>query len=846
MDAPNTLLHATDARARWLRHAPPLAALVVALIGLVAILGWLFKPTMLQVLPAPALMRFNTAGAFVLAGLSLWTQQQRARGWRWCGRVCAVVVALCGLLTLGEILSGRNLWLDELLFRMPASVGGVAQGPRMAPQGAFCLLIAGLALLLVKQRSLRAQQVAHALTLLLLFIGLLALTNISYGVSYTRTLTYVSRMAFPSALAFILLGCGLLCVQPARGLMSVLTGTGTGSTLARRLLPTVILALFILGWLRLVGERAGLYDSAFGAVMLITSGLVIFVALIWRAAVGLNHMDAERLRAVEELRRSHEELERKVAERTAALGAQSARLQEQARALDLAHIFIRDLDDRIIFWNTGAQALYGWTKEEVLGRVSHEVTQTVFPEPLADIKARVFSTGEWEGELTHVRRDGTRVIVASHWVLHRDETGQPVAFLEVNNDITERKRIEHEREELLKREQEARREAEDASRLKDEFLATVSHELRTPLTAVLGWARLLHTDTLDEATTRRALETIERNARAQVQLIEDLLDVSRIVAGKLQLNARPIKLAPVIAAAAESVRPAAEVKGIRLVVELDKTAPPVAGDAERLQQVVWNLLSNAIKFTPQGGEVQVDLSRHNGTAEIVVRDTGQGIAPDFLPYIFERFRQADTSSTRTHGGLGLGLTIVRHLVELHGGAVVAESAGIGHGAVFTVRLPLTTTHDSNGSHDEADALARKPAQQTTLLAGLRVLVVDDEQDALDVLRLTLVRSGARVMTAATVAAALELLAQDERPDLLISDIGMPNADGYTLIRTVRAREAELGLPRLPAIALTAYARPQDRAQVLAAGFDTHLAKPFEPTTLLALLTEQRLRTKDEG
>ncbi|HEX7316974.1 MAG TPA: PAS domain S-box protein [Pyrinomonadaceae bacterium] len=378
------------------------------------------------------------------------------------------------------------------------------------------------------------------------------------------------------------------------------------------------------------------------------------------------------------------------------------------------------------------------------------------------------------------------------------------------------------------------REAQESSRLKDEFLATVSHELRTPLTAILGWAHMLRMGQFDSAAASHALETVERNARAQAQLIDDLLDVSRIVAGKLRIDVRSVDPNAFIEAAVEAVRPAAEAKGVRLQKVLD-TGVSVTGDPVRLQQVVWNLLANAIKFTPRGGRVQVRLERVNSHVEIAVNDTGAGIAPDFLPHVFDRFRQADQKTTRTHGGMGLGLAIVRHLVELHGGTVRAESEGEGHGATFTVLLPVAPVY-----HGEEETARVHPAARSMLpafetvdrLDGVKVLVVDDEPDTRELLTAGLGRCGAEVLAVGSAAEAFEAV-EKSPPDLIISDIGMPGEDGYELMRRVRGLPAASG-GRVPAIALTAYARVEDRMQALRAGYQMHVPKPVELAELAAV------------
>jgi PAS domain S-box-containing protein len=401
----------------------------------------------------------------------------------------------------------------------------------------------------------------------------------------------------------------------------------------------------------------------------------------------------------------------------------------------------------------------------------------------------------------------------------------------------ERARVVKSLNESLAREQEARRSAETANRIKDEFLATLSHELRTPLNAVLGWSSMLRSGRLGAEDTARALETVERSARAQSQLIDDLLDISRIITGKLRLEVTKIDLVRVIEGAIDAVRPAAQAKEIQIETDVDPAVGAITGDADRLQQVVWNLLSNAVKFTPEKGRVQVSLERVDSHIQITVNDTGKGIAPEFLPFIFDRFRQADQTTTRRQGGLGLGLSIVRQLVELHGGRVRAESAGAGRGASFIVRLP-TAIAASESVGEEQIRAARAEKEQIEMpcehdLGGLRILVVDDEADSRRLVCVVLEQCGAEVVTAGSAAEALSEL-QNASFDVLVSDVGMPEVDGYMLIGRVRALPGEKG-GRVPAIALTAYARVEDRVRALSAGFQSHLSKPIEPVELIAVV-----------
>ena len=396
-------------------------------------------------------------------------------------------------------------------------------------------------------------------------------------------------------------------------------------------------------------------------------------------------------------------------------------------------------------------------------------------------------------------------------------------------EIAERLRAEAEREALLAREQVLRAEAEELSRLKDEFLATMSHELRTPLNAIFGWITLLRTRRLDEATQERALETIERNARAQKRLIEDLLDVSRIVTGKVALELVTVDPRRVVEAALETMHPAAQTKGLKIVPLLDIGAGTVRGDFARLQQIVCNLLSNAIKFTDSGGHVEVCLARRNGEVEISVADSGQGITPEFLPLVFDRFRQEDGSISRRHGGLGLGLAIVRHLVELHAGSVEAQSLGEGRGAKFIVRLPVREGSLMPRMSEAPNSSTVTPS----MLMGVRLLVVDDDPGARELISGMLEGFGAQVATAESGQAALSLLFA-QRPDVLIADLGMPGMDGYTLIEQVRGLEPDFG-GLTPAVAVTAYASPQDRLRALQAGYQNHVAKPVEAEELAIVI-----------
>lgn len=435
-----------------------------------------------------------------------------------------------------------------------------------------------------------------------------------------------------------------------------------------------------------------------------------------------------------------------------------------------------------------------------------------------------------------------------------DELGQLTDV--VNEMFLEVEKTERERDLLIESERIARTNAEQASRLKDEFLATLSHELRTPLTAISGWAHLLRRIVSEHETEgaeaagataalapervkdlEKGLAVIERNAYAQKKLIGDLLEMSRIVTGKIRLDIQEVELPAVIERALETAQPAAQAKEIRLQKIIDPRVTPMHGDPARLQQAIWNLLSNAIKFTPRGGRVQIVLQRINSHVELIVSDTGQGIPPDFLPHIFERFRQADSSITREHSGLGIGLSIVKHMIELHGGTVTASSPGLDKGSTFTIKLPLAILHPRPAEdrvHPTAPLLPAQPAlvkHESRSLSGIRVLIIEDEPDARDLIRRVLERAGATVECAGSADEGLDTITAFQ-PMVLISDIGMPGKDGYTFIREVRARTPDQG-GRVPAIALTAFARAEDRTRALMAGYQTHIAKPISPDELIA-------------
>jgi PAS domain S-box-containing protein/excisionase family DNA binding protein len=518
----------------------------------------------------------------------------------------------------------------------------------------------------------------------------------------------------------------------------------------------------------------------------------------------------------------------------------------------------KTLEGVITSWNKGAQRIFGYTPDEAIGSSIFMIV----PPDRHDEEVSILQRLRRGERIDHFQterltRDGRRIDIALTVSPIRDALGNIIGASKIARDITEQKRHEAEREKLLEAERHARAQAYRLNRMKDEFLATLSHELRTPLNAILGWTQLLASGTMDAEEAREACRVIERNARTQKQLIEDLLDMSRIISGKMRLDVQRLDPVTVVEAAISTIKPSADLKGVRIERSLDSlSGVMISGDAARLQQVIWNILANAVKFSPAGGRIRVRGQAVNGHVELTISDNGQGIHPDFLPQLFERFRQADASTTRKHGGLGLGLAIVKQLVELHGGTVRAHSEGEGKGATFVIQLPrLQPRPGDGGEGDHAlagdcgrDALmhdsiggggdAALPPLERTDLSSLKVLLVEDEPDACDMVERVLVECGAEVCAVGSAAEALELLrsgdGETRLPDVLVSDIGMPQTDGYELLHQVR-QLPDPRAARIPAIALTAFARSEDRTRALRAGYVAHVPKPLEPSELVATI-----------
>jgi PAS domain S-box-containing protein len=795
----------------------------VAALGAVVLLGWLAGVDALtRLIPNQVPLKANAALGLVAAGVATGLLAGAKHGVRArLAHVLAGVAVLVAALALAEHLGAPDLRVDQLLAPDPEA-GSLAPG-RMSAGTAVALLLVGIALLVLDWETPGRHAPGQALALAAALVPLQAIVGYIYGVESTHGESPLTQVTLPSGLAFGVLCTAVLLARPERGFMRVVASLGPAGFTARRLLAAIALLPVTLGWLFLVaGLRAGQYQAMVGASLVVVSAVVTGAAVVWWTAREIQRTDDGRTAVEEALRREREWFRTTIA----SIGD---------------GIVATDDDGCVTDMNAVAEALTGWPASDARGRPLGEVFRARAGDgaPVEDPFAYAFRerrVADLARDTVLVARSGAEFPIEGCVAPIRARRGEPRGVVLVFRDIRDRRRVEEERATLLASERAARAEAEEASRAKDEFIATLSHELRTPLNSVLGWARLLRLGKLDAAGVTRAVEAIERGATTQAQIVDDLLDMARIVRGQLRLDVRPVELVPVLEAAIDTVRPAAAAREIEIAAVLEPRAGAVAGDPGRLQQVAWNLLTNAIKFTPPGGRVEVRLSRRAEAVELTVRDTGSGIPPEFLPHVFERFRQGDSSTTRAHGGLGLGLAIVRHLVEAHGGAVAAESAGPGQGSTFTVTLPLFQQRVRAREVEPPRAPVRPPPPlRPASLDALHVLVVDDDHDTLEVVKQLLEHAGADVTAAASADEALAAVAR-AIPDVIVSDIGMPGQDGYELIRRLRGLAKDRG-GAIPAAALTAFTQSDHRQQALAAGFQLYLAKPIEPDELTAAVAK---------
>jgi signal transduction histidine kinase/CheY-like chemotaxis protein len=800
-------------------------------------------------------MKANTAVCLMLVAVSvlLLGDSSAPPVKRRIGQVCAAIVALVGLSTLSQHLFGWNLGIDQLLFHESREEAGLSFPGRMGVAASLNFSFLGLSLSFFDARSKRWFRVSHFSVLMVVVITLLVFLYYFYGIERSERVGIYFTIALHTVIAFLSICTAIFLSRPERGLVSTLLGNSPGSVVARRMWPALLL-IILLGWIRTIGHTEHWFGHAFGTASFVVAVLLLFSGLLWWTAVSLNRTDRERrlanlamresearltilVRVSELIRTLHDpyELSYAVAETVGRhLNVRRCLFNETdvARDLEIVH---RDYCD-------GAESVAGEHRISDYSSVSTldmqrgitvvNVDSKIDPRTAADYQRSYEATGERAYVAVPLMREGHWV--ASLWVSDdkpREWTKDELSLLQTVAERTwtaiEKLRAEDQREQLLQREQEARDAAEKANQLKDEFLATLSHELRNPLNVILGYSELLLRLPEIQQSMRltRMADALRRNAQSQSQLINDLLDLSRLQRGKISLNHEPVSLAAIIDNAVETVRADASAKGVDLRLNVGDQLLLVDGDRLRLQQIAWNVLNNAVKFTPSGGSIEISLSSDIDRGVLVVKDTGQGIDPRFLPHVFEMFRQADGSNRRRHGGLGIGLALVKQLVQLHGGSITAESDGPGEGARFTVRLPLMRDRELVAIGSSAGAV------ELNLLSETSFLIVDDSEDTIAMLTDLLKVSGANVRTATNGADALRI-AEDNEFDVILSDISMPEMDGFEFLQRLRQIN---GREHVPVIAVTGFGRSGDIERARAAGFYSHLTKPLNLQALAEVL-----------
>ena len=805
--------------APWIARAAPYAArlppILVAALAALVLAGWLFH---LDLLRGPfshgTTMKANTALGLMLVSLALLARLSPVSRVNQMANAGALVVLVLSLMTAAEYVFSVDLRIDQLLAPDPAAIRLPGRMPVLADVS-FALLAAALLSWNVQSRS--RVWIAHVLLFTTAAIAFGVTLFHLYGVTGGEMIADSNDLASHSALAFQALVAAAFAARLDRGLVATICSDTEAAASARRFLVVAVLALTGLGYARLAAERVGLFSTAVGLALLVNVNVLVFVALILWSTRTLIHAETER-------RQIAQDLQTVMTVMPAGIGI--------AHDAECTRITGNPCFGRMVGLPIGTNVSKSVPSDAAgsyrIMRGGREVPPSQLPMQIAAREQRTVL--DWEADI--IRNDGTVITTLGNAAPLLDGQKRVRGCVGTFLDITERRRADLEREAVLAREQSARAEAEAAIRSKDEFLANVSHELRTPLNAVLGWLRLLRSGKLTPARQEHALETIERNANAELMLVEDLLDLSGVITGRLQLDIRPVDLPAIAESAIDAMRPSAQAKRIDLRLRAQPALRPCAGDPRRLQQVVLNLISNAVKFTPEGGSIEVALEYAGDTAQIAVTDTGRGISPDFLPHVFDRFRQEDTSSTR-HGGVGLGLAIVRHLVELHAGSVTVESRGRGLGARFVVTLPLAAVAAADRSGVLQRRRATAPADQPARVSlhGIQVLVVESDADGRAVMVLWLQQSGAAVSEAASIDAAFDAV-RLQRPDVIVADADAPRGDAFALVDRLRG-DGDAAVRSIPAIAVTAYARAEDRTAALAAGFQAHLTKPVSETELCA-------------
>jgi len=833
-----------------------LAALAFC-IGGAALLGWIFDIEVLKrIHPTLVTMKANTAVCLMLVALSVFLlQDSSASKWkRIVGLLFGAIVASVGLITLSEHIFGWNTGLDQLLFYESPKEAGLSFPGRMGVAASLNFSFLGIALALLDVRSARWFRISNVSVLAVVTITLLVFLYYFYGIEQGERIAAYFTIALHTVVAFLSLCGAILLARRDRGLTAALLGNSLGAVVARRMLPA-FLVVILLGWIRTVARNAGLTSPGFATAAFVVAILLLLGVLIWLTALSLNRTDRERrlvdlaqrraenrlavLFRISELIRTLQdpnELSYAVAEQVGIhLDVRRCLFNETdvERDLEIVH---RDYCD-------GVPSVAGEHRiSEYSSITSHEMElgQTVVnndsktdPRTAADYHRSYEPSGERAYIAVPLMREGKWV--ASLWASvdqprewTREEVGLLQAVAERTWTAIEKLRAEAERERLLQSVEEARDAAEKANQLKDEFLATLSHELRNPLNVILGYSELLLRMSEIEQSPRLVQmgEALRRNAQSQSQLINDLLDLSRLQRGKISLNQETVSLPAIIDNAVETVRADAATKGVEIRLNPSEHLLFVEGDRLRLQQIAWNLLNNAVKFTPSGGRIEISLINEGVTAAFVVKDTGQGIDPGFLPHVFEMFRQADGSNRRRHGGLGIGLALVRQLVQLHGGTISAESEGPNKGSRFTVRLPLLRETASL-------AVSATAAPELNVFSETSFLVLDDSEDSIAMMAELLRLAGAQVVTATNGVDALRIASENEF-DVILSDISMPEMDGFEFLQRLRKID---GRQDVPVVAITGFGRNDDVERARAAGFYSHLTKPIDLQALTDVLEQ---------
>ena len=854
--------------ARW-RVISIAFALLAFSIGGAAFFGWLLDNEFLKrIHPALVTMKANTAVCLMLVAISILLIQDPSAptAKRRISQVCAAIVGLVGFLTLSEHIIGWDLHIDQLLFVETQLEAGMSFAGRMGVAASLNFTLLGIALGLIDARSKRWWRVSNIAVFVVIAITLLVFLYYFYGIERFEPIALYFTIALHTVVAFLSICAAILLARPERGVVAALLGNSSGAVVARRMWP-VLLIVILLGWVRTNARSDGWFSPGFATAVFVLVILFLLASLIWWTATSLNRTDRERRLAnlalehnearldvlvrVSDLVRTLQdpyELSYEVA-RTVGIHLNVRRClfneTDVERDLEIVHRDYCDNAESV----AGEHRISGYssitTAEMQKGRTVVNVDSKIDPRTAADYERTYAPSGERAYVAVPLMRDGRWV--ASLWASDdkpRQWSREEVSLLQTVAERTwtaiQKLRAEAEREQLLQREQEARDAAEKANQLKDEFLATLSHELRNPLNVILGYSELLLRMPEIERSSKLAqmAEALRRNAQSQSQLINDLLDLSRLQRGKISLNQETVSLAAIIDSAVETVRADASSKGVDMRLLGNDQLLMVNGDRLRLQQIAWNLLNNAVKFTPHGGRIDIGLTNENGSAMLVVGDTGQGIDPAFLPHVFEMFRQADSSNSRRHGGLGIGLALVRQLVQLHGGTIEAHSEGVNKGSRFMVRLPLLR---ETGPLSLAGS-ALSTAVKLNVAARASFLIVDDSEDTIRMLDQLLKLSGANVATATNGADALRLASENEF-DVILSDISMPGMDGFEFLQRLRQIN---GQQHVPVIAITGFGRSDDIERARTAGFYSHLTKPLNIQALAEILDQLTRHRRGRG